>query len=131
MSWTLEEDSLKLCDAFCDSEANCVADPWETDISHIRTDISLHDSFSEVMENIQSKVLSNIQLDQTMSLLGCKSEPGVDKPLVLGIACPVTIDPEPKPGKDKQKCCNDSNSSISDASPCSPDLAKQTKKNPK
>ena len=83
------DDSPKPCNAFC---ANCAAEPQETDIPHIRTDISLYDSFSEGMENIESKVLSNSQLDQTMSELDIKSEPGVDKPLILGTAHTVTID---------------------------------------
>ena len=66
------DDSPKPCNAFRGSEAHCAADPQETDIPHIRTDISLYDSFSEVMENIESKVLSNSQLDQTMSELDIK-----------------------------------------------------------
>ena len=145
------DDSPKPCNAFRGSEAHCAADPQETDIPHIRTDISLYDSFSEVMENIESKVLSNSQLDQTMSELDIKSEPGVDKPLILGTAHTVTIDnitpvkpgidspvlagnvplPEPKHGKDKRKRCNNSNSSISDTSSGSPGLVKQTKKKSK
>ena len=50
--------------------SSCVADQQETDIPHIETVIRLYDSFSEVMENIESMVLSNIQLDQAI-----KSEP--------------------------------------------------------
>ena len=86
-----------------------------------------------------------------MSELDIKSEPGVDKPLILGTAHTVTIDnitpvkpgidspvlagnaplPEPKHGKDKRKRCNNSNSSISDTSSGSPGLVKQTKKKSK
>ena len=57
------DDSPKPCDTYRGSEANCVADPKEINIPHIRTDISLYESFSEVTDNIESKVLSNSQRD--------------------------------------------------------------------
>ena len=111
------------------TDPDMAAEPQATDINvdatapkhdKVRTDISLDDSFGQTMGDLDSHVLSPIQLDTTINELGTRSYAKVaNSP---GNYSPALAAKSPVPGPDKRKRNNISASSNSDTSSDAPGL---------